>query len=292
MRKFYKGKVDRVFKSIFANEDDPSLLQEFLSRLLDKKIEIIHFLKNEQPIVSVNDKTKSVDLLVKIDNEYTHLEVNTSSNLLIRTRNFNYFTNIYSRKTTRGQIYDFKTKFLHIDLNYNMPINSDFKYSYFIQTLNGDKYIDNFKIMVFNMDKYMKYWYTNDSENIDKYKHLIMLDLEESDLKKLSIGDDFVKEFEDKITNLNNQETFQSFMSYEDDQRLLNNTYKAMAYEEGMEKGTKIGIEKGTKIGVEKGIKQNKIETAKNMLELDIDIDKIIKVTGLSLSEINDLKTD
>ena len=280
MRKFYKGKVDRVFKSIFANEDDPSLLQEFLSRLLDKKIEIIHFLKNEQPIVSVNDKTKTVDLLVKIDNEYTHLEVNTSSNLLIRTRNFNYFTNIYSRKTTRGQIYDFKTKFLHIDLNYNMPINSDFKYSYFIQTLNGDKYIDNFKIMVFNMDKYMKYWYTNDSENIDKYKHLIMLDLEENDLKKLSIGDDFVKEFEDKITNLNNQETFQSFMSYEDDQRLLNNSYKAMAYEEGMEKGTKIGI------------KQNKIETAKNMLELDIEIDKIIKVTGLSLSEINDLKTD
>lgn len=284
MRKFYKGKVDRVFKSIFANEDDPSLLQEFLSRLLDKKIEIIHFLKNEQPIVSVNDKTKSVDLLVKIDNEYTHLEVNTSSNLLIRTRNFNYFTNIYSRKTTRGQIYDFKTKFLHIDLNYNMPINSDFKYSYFIQTLNGDKYIDNFKIMVFNMDKYMKYWYTNDSENIDKYKHLIMLDLEENDLKKLSIGDDFVKEFEDKITNLNNQETFQSFMSYEDDQRLLNNSYKAMAYEEGMEKGTKIGVEKG--------IKQTKIETAKNMLELDIEIDKIIKVTGLSLSEINDLKTD
>ena len=284
MKKFYKGKVDRVFKSIFANEDDPSLLQEFLSRLLDKKIEIIHFLKNEQPIVSVNDKTKTVDLLVKIDNEYTHLEVNTSSNLLIRTRNFNYFTNIYSRKTTRGQIYDFKTKFLHIDLNYNMPINSDFKYSYFIQTLNGDKYIDNFKIMVFNMDKYMKYWYTNDSENIDKYKHLIMLDLEESDLKKLSIGDDFVKEFEDKITNLNNQETFQSFMSYEDDQRLLNNSYKAMAYEEGMEKGTKIGVEKG--------IKQTKIETAKNMLELDIEIDKIIKVTGLSLSEINDLKTD
>lgn len=284
MKKFYKGKVDRVFKSIFANEDDPSLLQEFLSRLLDKKIEIIHFLKNEQPIVSVNDKTKSVDLLVKIDNEYTHLEVNTSSNLLIRTRNFNYFTNIYSRKTTRGQIYDFKTKFLHIDLNYNMPINSDFKYSYFIQTLNGDKYIDNFKIMVFNMDKYMKYWYTNDSENIDKYKHLIMLDLEENDLKKLSIGDDFVKEFEDKITNLNNQETFQSFMSYEDDQRLLNNSYKAMAYEEGMEKGTKIGVEKG--------IKQTKIETAKNMLELDIEIDKIIKVTGLSLGEINDLKTD
>lgn len=284
MKKFYKGKVDRVFKSIFANEDDPSLLQEFLSRLLDKKIEIIHFLKNEQPIVSVNDKTKTVDLLVKIDNEYTHLEVNTSSNLLIRTRNFNYFTNIYSRKTTRGQIYDFKTKFLHIDLNYNMPINSDFKYSYFIQTLNGDKYIDNFKIMVFNMDKYMKYWYTNDSENIDKYKHLIMLDLEENDLKKLSIGDDFVKEFEDKITNLNNQETFQSFMSYEDDQRLLNNSYKAMAYEEGMEKGTKIGVEKG--------IKQTKIETAKNMLELDIEIDKIIKVTGLSLSEINDLKTD
>ena len=38
------------------------------------------------------------------------------------------------------------------------------------------------------------------------------------------------------------------------------------------------------------GKQEEKIMIAKNMLELDIDIDKIVKATGLSEEEINNLK--
>ena len=53
-------------------------------------------------------------------------------------------------------------------------------------------------------------------EKVKEYKHLIMLDLDKDDLDKISNGDDLVEEYEDKVTDLNNHETFRSFMAYEE----------------------------------------------------------------------------
>ena len=36
-KKFYTAKYDRVFKTIFCNEDDPTLLKELLERILKQK---------------------------------------------------------------------------------------------------------------------------------------------------------------------------------------------------------------------------------------------------------------
>ncbi|MCI5967742.1 MAG: hypothetical protein MRZ42_05175, partial [Tenericutes bacterium] len=70
------------------------------------------------------------------------------------------------------------------------------------------------------------------------------------------------------------QETFQSFMSYEEDQRLIQNTEKKIAYEDGLEQG----------------ISQEKIEIAKNMLKDTNDYQLISKYTGLSVENIKKLE--
>ena len=49
-----------------------------------------------------------------------------------------------------------------------------------------NKYIDNFEMIEFNMDKIMNYWYNSDRKKVNEYKHLIMLDLDEKDLAKLA----------------------------------------------------------------------------------------------------------
>lgn len=116
----------------------------------------------------------------------------------------------------------------------------------------------------------MKYWYNKNIQKVNQYKHLIMLDLETNGLKELSKGDDFVKEFEDKITKLNETETFQSAMTYEQDQKLILNTEKRISYNEGME--------------------QKQIEIAKSMLNKNIEINLISELTGLTEEEINNLK--
>ena len=123
------------------------------------------------------------------------------------------------------------------------------------------------------MGKITDYWYNLDMEKVKEYKHLIMLDLEKDDLDKISNGDDFVEAYEDKVTDLNNQETFRSFMSYEEDQELIQNTEKAMAYEEGVEK--------------------RNIEIAKNLLSLGtLSIKDISKATGLDMNTLEKLSNE
>ena len=276
--KFYTAKFDRVFKTIFCDEDNPSLLKELLERIFKKKIESIEFLRSELPVVSVIDRSKTVDVLVKVDNEYLHIELNCNYKNYLHTRNFIYFTNIYSRKTVRGKKYDFKTKFIHIDFTYGLSKKIEDVTHYYVMSNNGKKYIHNFEIIEYNMDKITDYWYNLDMEKVKEYKHLIMLDLEKDDLDKISNGDDFVEAYEDKVTDLNNQETFRSFMSYEEDQELIQNTEKAMAYEEG------------TKNGVSQGIKQEKLEIAKNLLSLGtLSIEDISKATGLDTNTLQKL---
>ena len=130
------------------------------------------------------------------------------------------------------------------------------------------------------MDKITDYWYNLDMEKVKEYKHLIMLDLEKDDLDKISNGDDFVEAYEDKVTDLNNQETFRSFMTYEEDQRLIQNTEKKMAYDEGISQG------------ISQGIEQEKLEIAKNMLKEKLDIATISRMTGLDADTLEKLSKE
>ena len=116
------------------------------------------------------------------------------------------------------------------------------------------------------MYKIMKYWYNRDEQKIAECKHLIMLDLKTEELERLSKGDGFVKEFNEKITELNEKETFQSAMTYEEDQRLILNTEKSISFNEGVEQARK--------------------ENALAMLKEKIDIETISIVTGLNIKEI------
>ena len=139
------------------------------------------------------------------------------------------------------------------------------------------------------MDKITNYWYNSDVDKVNKYKHLIMLDLEKNDLDKMSNGDDLVKEYEDKVTDLNNQETFRSFMTYEEDQRLIQNTEKKMAYDEGISQGIEQGISQGIEQGISQGIEQEKLEIAKNMLAKKMDISIVSELTGLDADTLEKL---
>ena len=149
-KKFYTAKYDRVFKTIFCNEDDHTLLKELLERILKQKIESIEFLRSELPVVSTDDKSKTVDLLAKVDGKYLHVELNCSYKDYLHTRNFIYFTNIYSRKSVRGDTYDFATKFIHIDFTYGLSKDIDDVTYYYVMNDKKKKYIDNFEILEYN----------------------------------------------------------------------------------------------------------------------------------------------
>lgn len=115
------------------------------------------------------------------------------------------------------------------------------------------------------LDKVMLVLNEEDNNNLSKlYKGERVMEDYVKDAKRASINDDIVGLYDKELH-----------------EELLRNTELYNAEQKG--------LNKGLKEGKEKGIRENKIETAKNMLKESISIDIISKVTGLTKEEIEKL---
>ena len=268
-KEFLTAKTDRVFKAILGDEDNKDLLRKFLERIFKTKVEIIEFLQPELIIETTKERTKTVDLLVKMNEKFVHIEMNSQNKDYLHNRNFIFFTSIFNKKTGRGKEYDIKTEYIHIDFTYGLSQKEEDYREYYMMDRKGKKYIENLKIIEYNMSKITNYYEKEDE------------------------GDDFVEEFDKKLEELNERETYEPFLSYEEDQLYCFNTEKRMAREEGHAEGhaegLQEGLQEGLKEGIKEGINNRNIEIAKNLLDINTSIEVISKVTGLSIEEINKL---
>jgi len=63
--------------------------------------------------------------------------------------------------------------------------------------------------------------------------------------------------------------------------------YREMLIESAREDGLEQGISQGIEQGLEQGIERNQKETARNMLNENLDVNLIARITNLSIDEIN-----
>ncbi|WP_408893148.1 hypothetical protein [Paenibacillus taichungensis] len=82
----------------------------------------------------------------------------------------------------------------------------------------------------------------------------------------------------------------QARQQYEARQKFLRD--EASMIEGAREEGLKKGLEEGIKEGIKEGESESKRKIAINMLALGLDQDTIIKATGLTLSELEELKKE
>lgn len=275
MKKFYTCKYDKAFKEIMLNEKNKDILKKLLETILKQEIKYINIKNVELSVKGMDVKRKSVDVYLESLNKKIEIEVNTSLESYIHPRNMSYISNIYSSHTLRNDSYDEKTDIIQINLNYNQK-NKRIYNEYMMRDLYGDVYVKNLKIIELNMEKYKEMWYHGSEKEKEENKFLIMLDLNEEELKKIK-GDKVVSKYMKEINKLNNDSEFVEYMSAEEDARKI---YNSRMYD---------AREKGFKQGIEQGIEQNKIEIAKNLLDNNVDINVISLSTGLSQEEIKNL---
>jgi len=290
---FFTAKNDKVFKNILGDEDNKEILIKFLKRILKIEIEDIKYLKNELTINYPEERRKTVDLLVKTKDLYIHIELNNGYKEYLHKRNFCYFTNLYSKKTKAGKAYNMKEKFIQINFTYKKIIESIYDKEkilkdkeplriYKVMDKENIKYIENFEIWEYNMDRIMQIWYDKEEEEIEKYKHLIMLDSNKEELEALSKGDDLVKEFKKEIETLNENETYTSWLTPEEDEEFILNTEKNMAYDQGLLEGE----QKGKK----EGLLTRSIEIARTLLNKgNMTLEEISEITDLSIEDLKNL---
>ncbi len=276
---FYTCKYDKAFKEIMMKEENFNILKKVLESILEVRIEEIKLQPLNLNTGNIHIKGKEVDLLVITEQGKIEVEVNTYYNDYVRVRNFSYITSIYNNQVTVGEKYNEDTNIIQINLNYGVK-DTEYKRVYKVRDETSKEYIKNFCIYEINMEKLKEIWYDKNELEIEKNKYLLMLDMEISDLKKLS-KDRVVKEYMEKIEKLNNDPMFINWITKEKDEQMIKNTQLYNATQEGIN----IGISQG----INQGLQKRNIEIAKSMLKKNMDIEDIIDITGLSKEEIKKL---
>lgn len=291
-KEFYTAKNDRVFKEIFMKEENKDILIKLLESILDIKIVELEYLNLEKNVDNINIRKKYFDLHVKTSTENIQIEVNPNVLEYTRPRNVSYICDTYSHQVLKGEEYNEDNKVIQINFTYGLMKNKKDKYYmvdayriYKIQDENRNSYVENFTIYEYNMDYLMKVWYSKNEKEIDRYKYIIMMDLKKEELGKLSEKDKVVDRYMEEVVKVNEDPDFHQYMSWEEDQRKIQNSIKSQYKREGLAEGRTEGRAEGRVEGRVEGIK----ETAKKMKEKEIDISTISEVTGLTIEEINNL---
>ena len=309
-KKFYTAKNDHAFKEIFMKEENKDILIPLLEECLHVNIYDIIYLNVEDRVDYINVRKKTYDLRLSTNIGIIQLEVNANIYLYSKNRQMAYISNEYSHYTLSGEEYDEDINIIQINFTYGLMKNFregnrnlyDDKPYRIYKVMDDDckLYVNNFKIYDFNMDYFMKYWYNKDEEMINRYKLFIMMDLgikELNNLVSISKEDKVVSKYMEEIDRINRDPGLVHFISYEEDQRKLINTWKKktkkileeQVRKKAIKEGMKQWIEQGMKQGIEQATINVNKENAIKMLEKGIKIEDISDITGLSVREIEEL---
>ena len=283
--KYYTAMNDVVFKNALCTEENKDLLKWLLEKIIHKKIEKIVILNNERPVTSYNKKGRTLDALVKTSNEIINIEVNSAYYSQLPERNSGYLMSNYVEDLNRGE--DYEVMHTHIQINFTKGLPNDalLEDIYMLHSIkrSDNFYIENFIIIEYNIDKLLKYYKSKDlkkKEEAMEYKHLIMLDLGDKELKEICKGDEHMEKFRKNVDNLNENEEMRFLFSAEEDAIRTHNTL--------MKEATQTGIE----LGIDQGQKEKAIEIAKKLLKKETSLKEISELTGLEETEVIALKTE
>ena len=276
MKKFYSCRYDKTFKEVFLNPKNEDLLKVLLEDILKVEIEIKKILPTE--LITGNNiiKSKRVDALILAINKKIEIEINASINEYVYIRNMAYICNIYSTNALVGDSYN---DIIQINLTWGLDYEES-KREFRISDKNGNVYVKNLLIIEINMEYYKKIWYSKDEKKIKENELLVMLDLNEGELKKMPKSDKISEKYIESVTKVNNDPFFQEYMSHEEDQRKMQNSLIREAEDSGYEKGIKLGEEK---------LEKEKIAIAKSLIKSGMNLEEISKHTQIDIKELKKL---
>ncbi len=177
-----KIKSDSIFKAIFGSKTGKPLLETLLRDILKKEVEIIEYKNRELPKISATEKTKIIDLLVRIKEEVVHIELNSSYSRIIRFRNFVYFAGVILLDHEIGRKYKAEQKYISINLTAKMGKKHEVIEIYKLQNDKQEEYIDNIKVYEVNIDKAKEEWYKGDKRK--EIRHIAAIGMSEEELER------------------------------------------------------------------------------------------------------------
>ena len=164
----------------------------------------------------------------------------------------------------------------------------------------GDWLTDKLQFMYFYIPAIRNVWYNGDRNKLTEAEKCILAYVEKdiSEARKIARGDKIVEDYIEESQAVIEEDDFQE--AYDHDK--LNYEYGLLVGEErgeacgiklGEERGIKLGEARGEARGIKLGALDKQQEIAKNLLQVkpEIPLEIITKTTGLSLEELEKLKS-
>ncbi|MDR0947559.1 MAG: Rpn family recombination-promoting nuclease/putative transposase [Ruminococcus sp.] len=267
-----KPNLDVVFKAIFARNED--LLRDFLSLVLDNKpedYENITILNPEILPEQYNEKFPRLDLILKMQNgEKINIEMQNHDEHDYRQRSVYNQSRLFTRDLKRGDEYDDLTKTICINV-LQIPLfeSENYKSTVYPVIIETNEIVTElWEIIYFETPKLPD----KPGTRLEQWLKFFTINTEEEMNMARNSADTMINKAIE-VTYSMNDDTQMREIARAREERMFN--------ERSVMKATE-------NFGVQKGI----FKVARNLITLGVELDKIIKATGLPESEIRQIQQE
>ena len=280
---------DEIFKIVFGSNDRSEYLKAFLESILHEKITNI-VIKNEVLLDKIHkdNKQMKLDILAEINGkEKINIEMQNKNDYNIVYRSYGYSSGIYYDALREAEDYrQYKKTVVIWILGYNLKDSK--KYHDTARTRldsNNAVFGDNIVYHFIQLPKFIEQIkeINTQEEQWLAYLSCSLSEEEKGELYKMNRSIEEVNKIVDIVMK---DKDVQEELRYRVLDKQLEQLKEMRAYENGEEHGKEIGKE----IGKQEGEKENREKIVKQMIELKVDEDIIIKSTGITKEELEDIK--
>ena len=302
-------RFDWAAKRLLRNKSNFVVLEGLLTVVLGEEIRIDHILESESNQDQFDDKFNRVDMLAENSKgELIIIEIQNSRELDYFHRMLYGTSKAIVEYMHKGQPYEKVRKVYSINIVY-FDLGQGLDYVYHgCTTFRGIHNKDELQLSVRQQERFVK----QDAGDIfPEYYILRVNDFDKHAVTPLDQWIEFLKTGEiDKTATANGlpearerlridslpdkeRRAYDAHMEALSYQRSVIETGIYEGYRDGIEEGYRDGIEEGMQKGIEEGMQkgkeQGKIDVARKMKAMNMPVDTITEVTGLSLEEIEKL---
>ena len=288
-KKFISLLSDTTFKHLFKIEEYKEFFNTIIKSIIG--IDIYDFKLYDAELNSGNKKRDyRLDILLVSDlvDIVISIEMNQFPSEETKYKNRLYVYALLAKSLNSGE--DIKKKKV-IQINFNNEKNPYIsKASYSVMDVNTHKEIKDFKIHEVYLENYNGIRYNKDNKE-EAYLSLFTANSYE-ELREIAGDDKEALKIVDELERLGLDDEFGIVYDNEVMQKKMINTARNWGYDDGYDNGYDDGKEEGKAEGLEEGARTKEIEIAQIMLKTKEPLEKIVKYTGLSEEEINNLTVE
>lgn len=277
-----KPKIDFAFKEIMMDEKARIGFLSAVLKLDPAEIKETKILNTYLQRVHEDDKQGILDVRVLMENMEIDIEIQLSELKVWADRALFYLAKMYAEQIKPGQTYNVFKKCVSISiLNFTLfPEESEFYSCFHIrEDTRQFLYTDKMEFHLIELPK-LPQELKDEKDDVLLWAKFINSERKE-DFEMLATKNIYIQSAYNTLQVISQDE--EKRIEYEAREKALRD------YNQGMLEAEERGWTAGEKAGIEKGKKEEKENTAKNMLAIGLPTDIIAQTTGLSIAQIESL---